>query len=94
MEEHEIHQDDILFQSEDYCVVLVEKPNPEFPDGSQQYVVYSVVNKNTGVQEQDLRTMPAAFNWCIMLQEALEKIEEQADVGPEIYEESEQELVH
>lgn len=75
--EIEIDSEDMLFETEDYCVLITKIPDPQFSSGNVERWVYAVVNKLSGIQEQYLNNMPAAFNWCMALQDALDAVEEE-----------------
>lgn len=95
VEEIIISEEDRLFETEDYCVVITKVPDPQFINGNIERWVYAVVNKLTGIQEQFVNSMPAAFNWCNGLQEALEAFEEAHPGEPEPdADPDQQELLH
>ena len=73
-----IDPNDVLTQTEDYFVVGYQRPDAAYaPFASEDLYVYetgyAIINKDTGIMEAFVTTLPGAYNWSAALQDTLDK---------------------
>lgn len=74
----EVSVEDIIAETDDYFVfvALVHDPLYQYPYKAHKYCV---ANKDTGVREKEIDTLPAAINWMTGLQGALDEVSAQME---------------
>ena len=75
----------VLYSTEDYDVTIEECRDPAFPHDVHLSQMYVVTNRETGVVERELPSLPASYNWADGLQDALDQHRAQNSAEQELF---------